>query len=100
MDHAEEHIRSAIELLNATINYSDIVLWFGVDNELIVQEALKDATQEELDDLESHSLTEGVITPETRQGFRDKYLRLYDELDEMHGKIKEMQKNNTYGAIR
>lgn len=100
LDHAEEHIRSAIELLNATINYSDIVLWFGVDNELIVQEALKDATQEELDDLESHSLTEGVITPETRQGFRDKYLRLYDELDEMHGKIKEMQKNNTYGAIR
>lgn len=100
LDQAEEHIRNAIELLNATIRYSDIIIWFGIDNELSVQEALKDATQEELDDLESRSLTRGVTTPETRQEFRDKYLRLYDELDGMREKIEEMQKNNTYGAIR
>lgn len=100
LEDAEEHISNAMEQLNAVIYYSDRGNLFKVQNEENIEKDLKDATQEDLDDLESHSITRGLTTPETRQEVRDDYERLYDELNEMYEKIKEMQKNNTYGAIR
>lgn len=100
LDDAEEHLWNAIEQLNAIFTHSDRGGFFKTANESYFEENLQNATQEELDDLESHSITRGLTTPETRQEVRDNYERLYDELDEMREKIEEMQKNNTYGAIR
>lgn len=100
LDEAEEHIRNAIEHLNASINYTELGRVFDVSEEEEIKKILKSHTKEELEKLESHPMFQKITTEETRSEFRKDYNRTYDELNKMYEKIKEMQKTNTYGSIR
>lgn len=100
LDDAEEHIKNAIEHLNSVIEYSEIGMFFDTKNDELAEEIIANMTSEQLQELENNSLTHGITTPETRLELRRKYNNAFDKLWDMYEKIKEMQKNNTYGAIR
>lgn len=92
LDDAEEHIVNAINHLEAMTNYSDIRMLFDKDNESLIEEELRNATQEELDALEQCPITRGITTSETRAEFRSNYDWLHDRLDEIYNNIQEMKK--------
>lgn len=100
LDDAEEHIKNAIEHLNSVIEYSEIGMFFDTKNDELAEEIIANMTSEQLQELENNPLTHGITTPETRLELRRKYNNAFDKLWDMYEKIKEMQKNNTYGAIR
>ena len=86
--------------MNSVIEYSEIGMFFDTKNDELAEEIIANMTSEQLQELENNSLTHGITTPETRLELRRKYNNAFDKLWDMYEKIKEMQKNNTYGAIR